>query len=250
MSKNTARKAWDVGFVKLGYRPVRDVIEEDQAVTRALREAAEERSAAAAVLASAMAERDLLVGEAQADARSRLAKVEADARARLDLAEQAHASRVAELNRRVEADGLDQAADEATLSKFSRKNVIAMHALIASSLTGAKQLAARLAALAQGDPDPVTGVPAHPLSVKQATELFRQLTRGVKDLNEATLKAIQVERLRVGDPTVVVGIKDDRAMTLDEADAAVQEAQALVSVARRREAQVAAALAAVTGVTN
>lgn len=231
VDKKTAAKAWLTAWPSMGYRPVKDVLAEEQAAVRGLRQAAEERSAAAAVLEQARVEREALLADASAEAKARLVDVEREARRKLDEVDARCAARAAELTERARVDSLEQKADEATLAKAARKNVLVMHGVVAGALASARTLAARLAELANGVAD-ATGK-LRPLSVKEATELFRQLSRGVRELNQATHLAIQVERLRVGDPTVVVGVTAGSA-NMEEATALLAEAIGLMDVVKRR----------------
>ena len=235
LTKNTAAKLWHVGAPKHGYRPIKTVIEEENAIVRALRQASEERTKAAQELAIAQERARLLLEEGTAEAKAIRAQAVRDAEARANAAEIDAAQRLKDLNERAGVDALQQRAEEALMIKASRGLVTQGHRFALTAFKGAEVLANRIAMMAMDEK----------ITLRNAMLIFQQFTRAAHLLSKASHHVIETDRLFTGDPTAVIEIRDSSApQTLEDAAQAVEHAAALLEVAQRREAQRLAAAAA------
>lgn len=231
VDRSTVKRVYEYGWPQFeGCIPIKRMIELDEAFMRAQRLATEpdittgrtpmevlEATAKEVVEASPLvkeaAQRAIeLENKARAAlemARERLAEVEKLAKARLDDAEAQRTHRLtlidleakqklADLLARAKVDAAETMADEANAAKFGRKAALSAAALAALVMKDAQAMAQQLRT-AIGD--------LSKLSPNQAIRLAREMVRLVESSEKAVILALQAERLRVGQPTDVVGVQ-------------------------------------------
>lgn len=164
----TARRAWDKGWPKLGYKAIGEVLREEAVAARKLVEQE--------------AERQRLLGTTSAEA----------------------------LNReREKQQQVEQRAREGRLAQLSRDNSLGLMGIIANCLRGSVELSKKVHdALAAG-----TTPDGKPISWQQGVALFRNLAYLTRMANEAGKTALEIERVRLGLPSTVVGIATSGEMT-------------------------------------
>lgn len=222
----TVRRAWEVGWPDVpDAGPIRDRFKLEKVLTRAARteEALKEGLDAARAVAKGIdAPADVLVRsiekaktiEQQAEdtlreAQRKLAEVEELARGKLaDADKAAHATlqraemdakdRLAELLKKAKVDAAETLADEANAAKFGRKAALGATALAALVLRDANTLAASLR---------VTPEEMAKLTPMVKMRVAREMVRLVEAAEKALILALQAERLRVGQPTEVLGVQ-------------------------------------------
>ena len=230
VTPRTAKAAWEFGWPGVGI-PIREQVALDQLIARANRVDSPEVQAAsssavaqllkdsrgdasgavdalekAAARAQAM---EACASEALAEATRRLEEVEGLARAKMaetDRASQALMARaeldakakLADLLQRAKVDAAETMADEANAAKFGRKAALSAAAIAALVLKDAQAIAQQLRA-ALGD--------LSKLPPAQAIRIAREMVRLVESAEKSVILALQAERLRVGQPTEVIGIQ-------------------------------------------
>lgn len=218
----TAKRAFEIGWPRLRFRPIRDVLAEEAALTRAFRQEAE----ANARLAEAEGRAAKVMNDAAQAAAQRLAEAQARAEQvmaeRVAIAEAQARRRIAELNERANVDVVEQRAEEAILVRSARKNAVSAQVFISLAWQNARALAETI----------TQAVQAGGLSPQQALAFGNALMRGTREVNQAAMLALELERLRTGEPAGAVEIQADPA-TLEEAASEVERAQALIDLARR-----------------
>jgi lambda repressor-like predicted transcriptional regulator len=234
VDRATLRRVWEHGWPNVeGCLPVKDVLQMDrlmvraaragadpeeqvavaqQVLTNSLQAAREDAHDAASMLANASKRAQEAEAKANAmldDAVKRLAEVEELARSKVSDAEKAAAAtiasadiqakqRLAELLQRAKVDAAETMADEANAAKFGRKAALGAAAIAALVLKDAQVLATQLRA-ALGDLSKLTPV--------QAIRVAREMVKLVESAEKAVILALQAERLRIGQPTEVIGIQ-------------------------------------------
>lgn len=186
--ERTLRRFWAEGFQRApwGMTPIRRIIEEEQAKARALRERiGEDRDDP-----TPFEENERRLVETQLGAAS--------------LAEKEAAKR----------DALEARTAEGQLVKLARGNVIALAGaavgLVRPAMTVAKAIAKTLE----------SRVIENKLNPEEGIAMLREIARYTKDVVETGHKAMEMERLLLGDPSGGGKLVSDAAsMTLDEARA-------------------------------
>lgn len=232
--RNTIAKVYRLGWPEVeGCLPIKDVLEMDRVLVGAARAGADPEAQVAVaqqVLATsldsareqAMNASDMLgraaqrAGEAEKKANlaldeavKRLAEVEALARSKMDDAEKAAAAtmasadiqakqRLADLLNRAKVDAVETLADEANAAKFGRKAALGAAAIAALVLKDAQTIAQQLR-VSIGD--------LSKLSPMQAMRVAHEMVRLVESAEKSVILALQAERLRLGQPTEVLGIE-------------------------------------------
>jgi hypothetical protein len=233
VDRNTVKLACERGWARVeGCLPIRDVLQMDMLMVRAARAGADPEAQvevaqqvlgaaldeahsnakdAATMLANAAKRAQAAEAKANAmldEATKRLAEVEELARSKVSDAEKAAAAtmasadiqakqKLAELLRMAKVDAAETMADEANAAKFGRKAALGAAAIAALVLKDAQLIASQLR-LALGD--------LSKLSPVQAIKVAREMVRLVESAEKAVILALQAERLRVGQPTEVIGI--------------------------------------------
>lgn len=210
----TARRAYHLGWPGKNWPPAREVLADEQFAARAARMELE--------IAGVMEQLGLLTAE-QADAAAALALARNTAKETLDKAEAGARRRIADLFEKAHVDGMEQAADEALMSKSSRKNALNAQGFVAMAWGNAKVLAEKIGKMIKDDA----------LTQKNALWLMKELVRATREVNMASRLAIELERLRVGDPTEIVGVKLEPP-SIEEAARDIEHAGELLALARRR----------------
>lgn len=159
--------------------------------------AAEKAEAAEKRAISLMAEAEKRLAEVEALSRKKIADAEAVAMATMGNAETQAKLRLADLLRRAKVDAAETLADEAQASKFGRKAALGATAIAALILKDAQLIASQLRT-AMGD--------LSKLSPQQALRMAREMIRLVESAEKSLILALQGERLRMGQPTEVLGI--------------------------------------------
>ncbi len=234
VDRATIKRVYEHGWPEVdGCLPIKDVLQMDQLMVRAARakadpeeqvavaqqvltqsldEARENAKDAATMLAEAAKRAQAAEEKANAmlaDATKRLAEVEELARSKVEDAEKAAAAtigsaeiqakqKLAELLRMAKVDAAETMADEANAAKFGRKAALGAAAIAALVLKDAQLIAGQLRT-ALGDLSKLTPV--------QAIKVAREMVKLVESAEKAVILALQAERLRVGQPTEVIGIQ-------------------------------------------
>lgn len=202
---NTANRGWNEGWPNKNLAPIKDLILREHAMTRKIREEQVKNQ-----LSNERA--DTLVVEAEVRAKAIIDKAEQDAR-----------KKMADLLERSGHDAAEQRADEAMLSRLARKNVISAQAFISAAWQNARALANEV----------TRAVQAGEITAAQAMRFAEKLMRGTQVVNDAAKLSMQVERIRVGEPTETISVKLEPA-NLEEAARDIEHAAALVAMARQR----------------
>ena len=183
-----------------------------QVLATSLESAREDAKDAAQVLALAAQRAQELEERAKGvldEAQKKLAEVEELARARIEDADKAARAsmasaeieakqRLADLLARAKVDAAETMADEANAAKFGRKAALGAAAIAALILRDAQQIAAQLR-VAMGD--------LSKLTPGKAMRVAREMVKLVESAEKALILSFQAERLRVGQPTEVVGFQ-------------------------------------------
>lgn len=229
VTRRTASECFRSGWPGVGI-PIREQLALDELVVRAGRTQTEEvveaskagvaallkesrGDAASAIDALERASKRAQDMEAKAsaaleEANRRLAEVEELSRAKITETERAAAAtmakaeldakaKLADLLQKAKVDAAETMADEANAAKFGRKAALSAAAIAALVLKDAQHIAVSLRT-AMGD--------LSQLSPPNAIRLARELVRLVESAEKSVILALQAERLRVGQPTEVIGI--------------------------------------------
>lgn len=241
VDRGTAKNVFERGHAKMGWRPVCEILAEElvgRRVKRANKLVDAARSRARKLLSDArlQAEREVAVlmvqaerqmqaqlDQAEAAGEAALEAAEEQAQVRLQRVEEEAAERVQKVYERMRLDAAEQASEEVLLSKSARKNTLQAHGFMAMAWSNARSLAEQLKAKIDGKD----------LTLKQIRELFRDMTQAQRNLVQASKQAIELERLRVGDPTEHVHLTVEPA-TLREAEESLTSAFDLLTLAKRR----------------
>lgn len=220
VSVNTLKKAVSVGWPDQGLMPITKVIEQEHNYARAMRT----QEQAAEKLVRAQDEAQAIVDAARAQAAQLTGElVQEHARARQD-ADQRVRAEEARLREAAKLDALDQAADEARLSIFNRKNALQLQAFIARL---GQQVLKPLSDAA------TAWIAGGQMSFGQLMQFMRTYAYAQKAASEVSLLSLEQERLRVGDPTSIVEIRGE-PKDLEDIERQHAEAAVLLDVARRR----------------
>lgn len=202
---HAARKAWEIGWPGQDYEPIMKVVEREQTLARAVRVKmlgeSEAHNVAEQVLKDAQKKADELVADADRKARGRMA----------------------ELYTQANIDAAQQRAEEAQLTVGVRRNVMAAVGVTAGLLRNANELVRVVGEDIKGGK----------LTGPQAAAYCKLLVRMIRDVNEAGQTAMQMERLRVGDPTEVVEVRVEPT-SLTEAAAEMEHAMNVLQLMRER----------------
>jgi len=259
MDRLTAKRLYERGWPTVqGALPVRDQLQMDSLLARAARAGItteEQKEVVESVLSTSLAQArteaidatDMLVkaaenarvAEAKAmatldAAQAQLAKVEELARSKVDDAQKAAQAtlqgaeieakrRLADLLVKAKVDAAETLADEANAAKFGRKAALSAAAIVALLLKDAQTIAAQLHT-ALGD--------LSKLSPREAIKTARDMMH-LAEMGERTIiLALQGERLRVGQPTEVIGVQsmdssiEEREIKLKAVARALERAKA------------------------
>lgn len=150
-------------------------------------------------------------------------RAEKAAEARMALVETEAKQKLMEILSRAKMDAAETIADEANGAKFGRKAALGAVALAALVVKDAQYIAQQLRA-AIGDISKMTPREA----IRMAREMVRLVEAGEKSL----ILALQAERLRVGQPTEVIGVSgidgsfEEREIKLKAVQRALERAKA------------------------
>lgn len=230
VTRKTATRAWRTGWPSRKWPPIRTVLEEEQRLARAARFEAVTLAAANGVpeheIETSVAK---LSGQGAREGNSQLQAAPTDARRRPGIA--------AELDRlKAQQDAIEARTQEAQLVKMSRGNTIALMASTSHLLKSAIQRASDL------DQELRTGKAT--LTPQQVTRFVTGCAYLAKSAAEAGKLTMEMERLLLGAPTEIIGIRADR-LSLDDASAIV--GMAARALARVKEQDVVAECVVVEG---
>ena len=204
--RRLARKAWFDGirWASEGTgarRPIKDIIEEEQAVARA--------------------------------------RLEEEAALQRKLTAEQEAKRQIEIKEKAARDATDSRVQEAQVVRLARGSAANLLASVGSISAGAakvaQQVRAALDRLAAAI-DPGTGE-AKPLTLiecRSLVGLVNTLSTSVRQANDAASRAMEMERLLLGEPGSYVGVVNYDTMTLEEAERRVQFAARAFARAREK----------------
>lgn len=225
----TARKLYQHGLPSQNMDPIRKVLAEEKIAARAGRvrrriqimTSRSKMDAEAHIRkAQEQAQEILKASKEEADAyvAKRMSEVEAEANKHmvetLETLKDKNAARI---------DAMEQQSDEALLCRISRQNVLAAQAFINVSWKNAKVLATVITEAVQNGE----------LNAKQALAFSKDLIHSTKEVNEATKLALQMDRLRTGDPTDIVRV-DSEPLNIEEAARDIQHIANQFELAKRR----------------
>jgi hypothetical protein len=260
VDRETAKTAWEKGWKGFQWAPsIKEVFEGEHLLTRAARQDLEEKlrlnalyeddakDAAGKALQQmvdekietaarqrlteaeeklnqlhALAEEKLKEANVQAKEIQREAEVKAAQR--LERVEHEAKRRLADLLEKAKIDAAETMADEAALSKLGRKAALGAAAIAALMLQDARVIADHLRKALE-NPGQLTAM--------QAVKVARELGRLVESTERAIITALQIERLRVGEPTEVLGVQVVEDSSLEEEEVWVEAAAA--AIRRERE---------------
>lgn len=200
----TAKRAWELGFSWAreesgARRPIREIIGEEQELARARLE--EERQAAA---------------RRAADDEQK---------------------KKAEVREKAARDATDARVQEAQLVRLARTASLQLLGTLTRVSTGAAKVGEHIArALDElASLDPVTKQPKKltPLEMASMTRLMNSLTTSLRQANEAASRAMEMERVLLGEPTSIVGHVHVE-LNLEEAADRIAVAQRAIERARNK----------------
>ena len=258
--RGTVRNLWEKGWPdREGCLPLKQVLNMDALMVRAARAGADPEAqvdVAQQVLAASLGAAkedakdaaDMLGKAAQhcaklearalailAEAEKKLVEVEDLSRAKVSDAEKAAMAtlaraeiqakeRMSDLLKRAKVDAAETLADEAQGAKFGRKAAMAAVAIAALVLKDAQVIATQLRA-AMGD--------LSKLKPMEAIRITREMVRLVESAEKSLILALQAERLRLGQPTEVLGITGMDA-SLDEKEIKLKAVQRALAKQRAK----------------
>ena len=207
VDRRTARKAWEIGWphapdhLAIIRKPIKDTLAEEQEYMRAELAKAHERA-------------QVLEAELEAKRRSE--------------------QRVLAM-----ADVTENRKAEAQLVRLARGSTIQALATLANVSQGVAKVGAQVKAAleAMAVVDPATGQP-RAMTMGEAANAMRILagvTTCLRQANDAGARAMEMERLLLGEPTSIVGHQHSFGpISLDEAAARIERARVMIDRARER----------------
>lgn len=215
VSWGTASRAWNLGWMRYGYEPIRQVLEDETRRARGRTveleakglEAIERAGSVRDVVADARAEARAQVETAKHEAQAMIAKAEVTARRRLD-----------ELMAKANIDIVESRAERAQMIRDARRSAAVLLDLVVSLYRDYQLISARL-----------TEHVLRTVDAKDLMQYIATLAKLTREANEAATSAMALEDRELGRPDVVVGVQ---AMPLPEAMAAIDEAKALADLIR------------------
>lgn len=235
VDKTTAKRVYELGWPEVaGCIPIKEQLDKDALMVRAHRAAVDpampamtaqlvvattladaktEATSAADMLqraADKAAELEKRANEVLEQAKSKLAEVEdlvankakdaeTAAKATLAKAEIDARQHLQQLMAKAKVDALETMADEAVAAKFGRKAAGNAAAIAALVLNNAQKIAADLRQALDGKLNTLTPI--------QAIRVAREMIRLVEAAEKALILSFQAERLRVGQPTEILGVQ-------------------------------------------
>lgn len=201
LSHKVCVRLWDSGMSYKNLSPIREVLQEEQRLARALR--------AEKMADEKLAKADQVLHDADRQAVDLLRKAETDAKEKLR-----------ELHERSKVDAVQVMAEEAQLVTALRRSALSLHGMagIIFNPTNMRAFASAYVK-ALGDKD---------LSPREAQQLLRALGSFTKDLAQLDIDVLDAERKRLGQPTEIVKVevehmeKEDALRLIEEAAAAAQ----------------------------
>lgn len=189
VTPQTARNAWQKGLRIGGHpeyrRPFKDILEEEQL-----------------------------------EARARMASVEEEARTR---AIEAEAQRRMEAQEKAITDATKTREEEAAMVRLARSASMVLLNNITGVAAGAAKLGRKVREaleLQAQNPDPLTLAEA-----SRVTTILGRLTTALRQSNDAAQRAIEMERLLLGEPTQILGVAHLDALTVEQARQKLEAAQ-------------------------
>lgn len=212
VTRKTATRAWRTGWPKRKWPPIRTVLEEEVRLARAARleavtlAAAHGKSPEEAVAAAVVT--PALTGQGARQGNTQLQAAPKDSVHRPGIA--------AELDRlKAQQDAVEARTQEGQLVKLSRGNTIALMAATAHLLKSAISRASDLdEELRKGEVK---------MTPQQVTKFVTGCAYLAKNAAEAGKLTMEMERLLLGAPTEIIGIRSDR-LSLDDARAIIDMA--------------------------
>ena len=215
----TSAKAWNVGWPALGWLPIRRVLELEQVEARANRH--EENAAAALEAAKTTAAQ--MVAEAQAAAALKLLAADQQVVAKLEAAVQGAKAEVARVLDSAKLDAVETTRQEARISQSVRQAALSVQGL-AALIFQPDTIRAIGAAISAG------------LAGKKTLTMgdAKRMTDFLDKVADIGLKAIVLERKRVGAPEMVLQMRSEGDMSIAEAEAKSQSIVRAVERAKRK----------------
>lgn len=171
VDRRTAQRAWERGWPDRGMKPIKVIIDDEQAAARAQ------------------------LAEMREEEMRKLAKD--------------HAGQVKQDHARAAEDAIVARAEEAQMVRASRHNAIGLMASVQRLLRGANQLAQKVESMiadAADDTEDGEGKKKKGISPAQATALFTSIAHMTRASNEAARVSQQMERSLLGEPEKWVGL--------------------------------------------
>lgn len=160
--------------------------------------------------------KDVILNE-QKEARARLI-IEGSRKATEDA--QAATKTPESIQLKAREDAVDTLMQEAKLIRAARENTLALMATTQSVMKGVVKLAPQAYEIIQNAK----------LTPMQIAAFFRQLASLMKDANECAMRALQLERLRTGEPTEIIGVT---GVSMDDAERETRHTLALIEEAKK-----------------
>lgn len=138
---------------------------------------------------------------------------------------------------RARRDAIEAQAQEARAAAQARGNAIGLAAIVGKLVLGCVPVADKLRAQLEAGAN---------LSPKESTQLIQRVSYIVREANSAIRMAFEIERMRVGEPTTIVGLKvedmapEEMVVHLEAMTRTLMRAKALggdISLAEEMEAQ-------------
>lgn len=198
VDRRTAKKAWDKGWPHQGFRPIRELIEEDRRRARAAIEAQQ-----AAKRASAEKERDDLRKNAVESLKQE--------------------GQIVQFSR---AQALQNLAVTIELSRITRNLMPMAKEYADMEVEKIKQWIAYEKAVMAGDDPEMPKVKRPAMTLERITGLAQRVASLNGDIVRTAHETMQMERLRLGMPEAIVGLQtaSDETITMEEAQARISAA--------------------------
>jgi hypothetical protein len=186
----TVKKAWELGFRYTSYpaahQPIREIIEAEEVYARAQMQEAQKQTA---------------IKEAELER-----------------------ARKAEVSEKARKDAVEARVQEAAMVRLGRSSSIGLLISLNKLAQGIGKMAESLdVSMREISKDTATGLPRKMgvVEMQRTAMLLNTLSSSVRQANEAAGKALEMERILLGEPTKIIGVQVE-SMTLAEASRTVR----------------------------
>lgn len=226
ISPPTAKRGWYFGWPRQGWKPIKDVLKEEQQLARSIIWEGEEQAKKRAAEIEARAHEMLRSTEEQVA--DKQVKAEQEYTAKLEQAERDIKQRLADTLDKAKLNAAETMAAEAQISKSARGTALSLMSISANIFSN-RNLPVIINLINTALSSPTAMTP------REAANLLRAFGRFGIDVNQTGKLALDIERERLGQPTEVVQINLEN-MSLADALKEIDEAKAAADLLREERA--------------